>query len=115
MDRLIETLAGLGIPGAILILTIEIASKGIKGAPAITHALRVIGPNGMKTGIAVLIATGLASMAASEIGIEQVSIAVVKKVIQNEGYTKEEMVEKVKTYKVSKSLKRKIVGYVYMT
>ncbi len=68
MDDIVRTLAAMGLPGVILVITM--AATGLSGAAAITAALAFLGgPAGMLGGIAVLGVTGLIAQALSTVGI----------------------------------------------
>lgn len=53
MDRIVNKIAGLGVPG--IMLMVAISMTGLSGAAAITAALALLGPGGMLGGIAFLI------------------------------------------------------------
>ena len=75
MDELVKKIAGLGLPGIILIAVM--ASTGLTGAAAITAALAFLGgPAGMLGGIAVLGLTGLIADALTNVGLEELLTAV---------------------------------------
>ncbi len=68
MDEVVRTVAALGLPGVILVITM--ATTGFTGAAAITTALAFLGgPAGMLGGIAALGVTGLVAQALSTVGI----------------------------------------------
>lgn len=45
MDRIVNKIAGLGVPG--IMLMVAISMTGLSGAAAITAALALLGPGGM--------------------------------------------------------------------
>ena len=53
MDRIANKIAGLGVPG--IMLMVAISMTGLSGAAAITAALALLGPGGMLGGIAFLL------------------------------------------------------------
>lgn len=53
MDRIVNKIAGLGVPG--IMLMVAISMTGLSGAAAITAALALLGPGGMLGGIAFLL------------------------------------------------------------
>lgn len=76
MDRIVDKIAALGVPG--LILVAAMAITGWAGAAAITAGLALLGgPFGMLGGIAVLGILGLISQGLTEYGFEEFFRAVV--------------------------------------
>ncbi len=65
MDEAVRKLAGVGLPGVILL--IAMASTGLTGAAAITAALAMLGPGGMIGGVVFLGIIGLASDSANQV------------------------------------------------
>ena len=75
MDEVVKKVAGLGLPGVILVVTM--AATGLTGAAAITAALAFLGgPAGMLGGIAVLGLTGLIADALTKVGLEDLLTAI---------------------------------------
>lgn len=105
MDEIISKVAALGVPG--LILVIAIGATGLTGAAALTTALAALGPGGMIGGIATLGVAGLVSEGISKYGIDAIFYGVLKE-LYKKGYSKEEILHKLKNYPISKSLKRKL-------
>ncbi|NEP06929.1 MULTISPECIES: hypothetical protein [Okeania] len=68
MDEAVRKIAGVGLPGVILL--IAMATTGFTGAAAITAALAMLGPGGMIGGIVFLGVIGLASDALTKYGLE---------------------------------------------
>ncbi|NES06865.1 MAG: hypothetical protein F6K22_31065 [Okeania sp. SIO2F4] len=68
MDEAVRKIAGVGLPGVILL--IAIATTGFSGAAAITAALAMLGPGGMIGGVVFLGIIGLASDALTKYGLE---------------------------------------------
>ena len=105
MDKIVSKIVALGVPGLVLLLAI--GATGYVGAEAITAALCAIGPFGMIGGIATLGLIGLISQAISEYGFEKIFVQVVKELVKK-GETKESILLKINSYKISKSLKLKL-------
>lgn len=105
MDKIVSKIVALGVPGLVLLLAI--GATGYVGAAAITAALCAIGPFGMIGGIATLGLIGLISQAISEYGFEKIFVQVVKELVKK-GETKESILLKINSYKISKSLKLKL-------
>lgn len=61
MDRIVNKIAGLGVPG--IMLMVAISMTGLSGAAAITAALALLGPGGMLGGIAFLLLAGAVTSA----------------------------------------------------
>lgn len=82
--RVVDLLSAAGVPG--LVLLGAMAMSGFTGAAAITVALASIGgPAGMLGGIGVLVSTGVAI---AKFGISELSIAVVKKILESKSQAK---------------------------
>jgi hypothetical protein len=105
MDKIVSKIVALGVPGLVLLLAI--GATGYAGAAAITTTLCAIGPFGMIGGIATLGLIGLISQAISEYGFEKIFVQVVKELVKK-GETKESILTKINSYKISKSLKLKL-------
>ena len=67
------------------------------------------GPLGLVGGITAITVLALAVDAVSKYGFEQIGIAVVKD-LQKEGYSKDEIRDKINSYPISKNLKNKILS-----
>ena len=104
MDKVVSKVAGLGVPG--LMLVIAIGSTGLAGAAAITAAFAALGPGGMIGGVAVLVLAALVADAIAKFGYDAILIAVLKE-LHKKGYTKAELILKIEKQHVSKDLKRK--------
>ena len=111
-DKLVEIIAGLGVPG--LVLLFAMALTGYVGAAAITTALAALGgPFGMSGGIAALIILAFISKGLAKWGIERIGKAVIQKLIEEKEETKESILEKIESYWfVSKDLKLKLRIFV---
>ncbi len=68
MDEVVRKIAGVGLPGVVLL--IGMATTGFTGAAAITAALAMLGPGGMIGGIVFLGIIGLTSDALTKYGLE---------------------------------------------
>ncbi len=110
MDKVVDKIAGFGIPG--LVLLIVMGTTGFAGAAAITTALAVLGgPLGMLGGIAMLGLLVFISKAISDWGFERVLTNVVRR-LEDEGKSKSEIIETINGYPLSKSLKLKIIDKI---
>lgn len=109
MEKVISKIAALGVPG--LVLMIAMGATGFAGGAAITTALAALGPFGMLGGIATLGVIGLVSHAITEYGFDLIFTSVVKE-LYKKGETKESIMNKIAGYKISKSLKRKLVDEI---
>lgn len=105
MDKVVSKIAGLGIPG--LLLLTAIGATGLTGGAAVTTALAAFGPGGMIGGIFTLFVVGFISDAVAEFGFDYIFSAVVKELYKR-GEFKESMIAKIDKYPVSKSLKLKL-------
>jgi len=109
MDKIVQKLVAMGIPG--LILLGVAATTGLVGGAAIITALSVLGgPFGLMGGIAAIAVLALAVDAVSEYGFEKIGEQVVKGLV-DDGLTKSEIRKKIDGYSMmSKSLKNKLKG-----
>ena len=105
MDKIVQKVAALGVPG--LVLIVAISATGLAGGAAITAALAALGPGGMSGGIATLGVIGLISEGIAKYGFDAIFTAVVKE-LYSRGETKESILKKIEKYPVSKDLKRKL-------
>lgn len=106
MDRIVDKIVALGVPG--LVLLVAMAASGWAGAAAITTALAVLGgPLGMLGGIGVLLVLALISKGLATYGFEKMFVASVKK-LQEKGLSNEEIRNKIKSYPISKGMKLKV-------
>jgi len=111
-DKLVETIAGLGVPG--LVLLFAMALTGYVGAAAITTALAALGgPLGMLGGIGVLIILALIAKGLAKWGLERIAKAVIQKLIEEKGETEESILTKLRSYRfISKELKLKLKDFI---
>ena len=107
MDRIIDKIAALGVPG--IALTIVMAKMGFFGAAKLTAALAALGPGGMLGGLITLGIIGLISAAFIQYGTEEIVQAVMIKQLQTKSLddTKREVLE---MRWISWGLKFRIIG-----
>ena len=96
MDKIVSKIVALVVPGLVLFVALS--------ATAITTALAAIGPFGILGGIASLGIIVLFSQAITEYVFEAIYVQVIKELIKK-GETKESILEKIESYKISKKLK----------
>jgi uncharacterized membrane protein len=110
MDKIVNQIAALGVPG--LVLLVAMAVTGWTGAAAITTALAMLGgPFGMLGGIAVLGILMLISQGIAEYGFENIFKAVINELLK-QGKSKIDIGREVMSYPISKELKIKIIDYL---
>jgi len=110
IDKIVETISGFGVPGLILLITISIS--GLAGGAALTASLALLGgPLGMLGGIGVLGIMMLISKAISKYGFEKIYYSVLNELIEK-GETKESIIKKINGYRISKSLKLKLIDKI---
>lgn len=109
LDKVAEIIAGLWVPG--LILVVVMAASPWYGAAAITASLAAIGPFGMLGGIATLLVLALIARALAKFGFEQLFQAVLIK-LKESGITIEEILEIIDSYPISKELKLKLREFI---
>ena len=109
MDKVIETIAALGVPG--LVLVVAMSATGFAGAAAITTALAALGPGGILGGIVLLGAIGLVSTAIAKYGSQAIFEGVLKKLMED-GMSKADIIETIDSYPISKELKLKLKEYM---
>lgn len=109
MDKIVNKIVALGVPG--LMLLIAVGASGLAGAAAVTTALACLGPGGMIGGVVTLIIASLISEAIAKYGFEAIFLKVCKGLYEK-GETKESIKEKIRNYKISKSLKEKAIKYL---
>ena len=99
MDKMVSKIVALG-----LVLLLAVLVNGYVGGAVLTAALAAIGPFGILGGIASLGILALFSQAITEYGFEAIYVQVIKELIKK-GETKESILEKIESYKISKTLK----------
>ncbi len=110
MDKVVSKIAGLGVPG--LVLLIVMSSTGYIGAAAITSALSIMGgPFGMLGGMVLLGILVQISTAISKFGFLKIYHAVIKELYKN-GEDKKTILEKINSYPISKELKNSLFNLI---
>ena len=109
MDKIVNKIAGVGVPG--LMLMVAISMTGLSGAAAITAALALLGPGGMIGGIMTLLASGMVASAIAEYGFDTLFSAVIRKMVQK-GQSKSEIIKKIEKGPWSSKLKAKAISEV---
>ena len=107
MDKVVEKIVSIGVPG--IMLMVAISMTGLYGAAAITAALALLGPGGMIGGVVTLLVAGAIASAISEYGFDALFRAVIKKMYRN-GETKESIRAKIKKGPWSKKLQTKAIS-----
>lgn len=107
MDKVVEKIVSIGVPG--IMLMVAISMTGLYGAAAITAALALLGPGGMIGGVITLLVAGAIASAISEYGFDALFRAVIKKMYRN-GETKESIRAKIERGPWSKKLKTKAIS-----
>lgn len=109
-QRAVTTLAGMGVPG--LVLLAVMATTGFAGAAAMTTALAALGgPFGMLGGVTVLLGMGLAAKALAEYGYPKIAEAVVRRLI-DKGESRESIrrtLDSIPRWIVSKKIRIKVL------
>lgn len=110
-DSLVSTIAGLGVPG--LVLLVAMAVSGWAGAAALTAALATLGgPLGMLGGLAVLGILALISKGLAEFGLEKIFAAVIVR-MEKAGQSKESIYQQIVKLPISGILKRKLKDMIF--
>lgn len=107
MDKIVEKIVSIGVPG--IMLMVAISMTGLYGAAAITAALALLGPGGMIGGIITLLVAGAIASAISEYGFDALFRAVIKKMFKK-GETKESIRAKIEKGPWSRKLKKKAIS-----
>jgi uncharacterized membrane protein len=108
MDKVIDKIVALGIPG--LVLLIAVSTSGLAGGAAIVAALATLGgPLGMVGGIFLLGLLVLISNGLARYGFEKIFVGVING-LKKKGISKKEIKEKVEKYPISKELKQKLIN-----
>ena len=102
MDTIVKKIAGIGVPGLVLLVALHLT--GLVGAAAITTALAALGPGGMIGGIMTLIVIGAASDGIAQFGFDAIAKGVLRE-LYCKGETKDSLKKKIKKYPVSSKLK----------
>ncbi len=111
MDSLITKLAGLGVPGLVLIFVM--GSTGFAGAAALTTALAALGgPFGMLGGIAVLGILATLATAIAQYGVDEIAKKVVSEMI-NSGRVTSDIINEINSFPlISTDLRAKLRDFV---
>ena len=110
MDKAVSSIAAFGVP--VLALILATSASGYAGAAALTTALAAFGgPFGMFGGVAVLLLASIIMKAIGKFGVDAIFQAVVAQLLE-QGETKESILEKIKHYPISKSLKNDLICHV---
>ena len=110
IDEVVEKIAGLGVPG--LVLLGAMASSPWYGGAAIVSGLATLGgPFGMIGGIGAIVLSGFIAAVISKFGFEQVFKRVLKK-LKAQGKTKEEILREIDRYPIADGLKLKLRDYI---
>lgn len=110
IDEVVEKIAGLGVPG--LVLLVAVAGAPWYGGAAIVTALAALGgPFGMIGGIGAIVLSGFIVAAISRFGFERIFKRVLKK-LREQGKTKEEILQEVDGYRITQGLKLKLRDYI---
>lgn len=110
MDKIIDKIAALGVPGLVLLVAMHLV--GFAGAAAITAALATMGgPLGILGGIALLGVLGLLAKAISDYGFENIYRGVVIQ-MKRDGYTLKQILRKIDQLPISRDLKAKLRDYI---
>jgi hypothetical protein len=104
-DNVVSAIAGLGVPGLVLLIAMSIS--GWAGAAALTASLAALGgPFGMLGGIGVLGILVLISKSLTEFGLEKIFSAVINR-MEKDGQSKEIIYQQIVKLPISSALKRK--------
>jgi uncharacterized membrane protein len=107
MDKVVEKLVALGVPG--LVLLVAIATSGLAGGAAIVAALAVLGgPLGMLGGIGMLAVLTLVSNAVAKYGMTAIFRGVARG-LRDKGKTTDQIRRELNRYPISAGLKRRVL------
>ena len=110
IDEVVERIAGLGVPG--LVLLVAMSSSGLFGGAAIVKGLATLGgPFGMIGGIGTVVLSGFIAAVISKYGFENIFRRVIQK-LREQGVTEEEILRKINRYPIAKELKLKLREYI---
>jgi hypothetical protein len=106
MDKIVDKIVALGVPG--LVLLVAIGTTGLAGGAAVVAALALLGgPLGMLGGLALLGLMVLISNAVAKYGFRRIFESVVKG-LQSKGTSRGEILSKINGYPISEDLKRQL-------
>ncbi|MDE0681651.1 MAG: hypothetical protein OXI63_01930 [Candidatus Poribacteria bacterium] len=110
IDRAVEIITGLGVPGIVLLVAMSVS--GWSGAAAITTGLAGLGgPLGMLGGITLLGGLVLIASAIPKFGFWEIF----KRVLENlkaQGKTNEDILREIDGYPIANELKQKLRDYI---
>ena len=110
IDEVVERIAGLGVPG--LVLLVAMAGSPWYGGAAIVSGLAALGgPFGMIGGIGTIVLSGFIAAVISKFGFERIFKRVLKK-LKEQGKTKEEILREIDRYPIADGLKLKLRDYM---
>ena len=110
IDEVVEKIAGLGVPG--LVLLVAMAGSPWYGGAAIVSGLATLGgPFGMIGGIGAIVLSGFIAAVISKFGFERIFKRVLKK-LKTQGKTKEEILREIDRYSIADGLKLKLRDYI---
>ena len=110
IDEVVERIAGLGVPG--LVLLVAMAGSPWYGGAAIVSGLATLGgPFGMLGGIGTIVLSGFIAAVISKFGFERIFKRVLKK-LKEQGKTKEEILREIDRYPIADGLKLKLRDYM---
>jgi hypothetical protein len=105
-NKVIDTIADLGVPGLVLLITMAIC--GWSDTAALTNALTAVGgPSGLLGDTPLLGILTLISWAISEYGFEEIAVAVAKE-LQRKGRNREDVLREIQGYPISRDMNLKI-------
>lgn len=107
MDKIVEKIVSIGVPG--IMLMVAISMTGLSGAAAITAGLALLGPGGMIGGIITLVVASAVASALSEYGFDALFQAVIKKMYEK-GETKTSIRMKIEKGPWSKKMKLQAIS-----
>lgn len=111
MDKLVNKIVALGVPGLVLLIAMHLT--GFAGAAALTAALASLGgPLGMLGGLAVLGILSLIANGLSKYGFEAIYDKVIYRLKTEQNLTEEEIIEKIWSYPISRSMKYRLIGKI---
>ena len=110
IDEVVEKIAGLGVPG--LVLLGAMAGSPWYGGAAIVSGLATLGgPFGMIGGIGAIVLSGFIAAVISKFGFERIFKRVLRK-LKAQGKTKEEILREIDRYSIADGLKLKLRDYI---
>jgi len=109
-NQLISTIAGLGVPG--LVLLVVTSASGFAGAAALTTGLAALGgPFGMLGGIALLGVLALIVKGLTEYGLDALFKAVLDE-LRKSGLSDEDIVGKINDMPIPREIKKMVIDMV---